>query len=88
MTYTDSMNISHTREFLLDSTSSISYSKVIVKKVIKPGSSGFEIVSSKVIKINEVSHNFNYLDNQHGFYHTFLYQNKKNKHTWFFKLCN
>ncbi|XP_057486650.1 uncharacterized protein LOC130783343 [Actinidia eriantha] len=88
MTQTNSMNISHTRESPIDLSSAIIYSKCIIKKVIKPGSWGFDLANSKVMTINEASHNYNYWDYQHGFYHTFLYQNKKNKHTWFFKLCN
>ncbi|PSS23891.1 Reverse transcriptase/Ribonuclease [Actinidia chinensis var. chinensis] len=88
MTQTDSMNISHTRESLTDLSSAIIFSKCIIKKVIKPGSWGFDLANSKVMKIDEASQNYNYWDYQHGFYHTFLYQNKKNKHTWFFKLCN
>ncbi|XP_057486682.1 uncharacterized protein LOC130772810 isoform X2 [Actinidia eriantha] len=88
MTQTDSMNISHTRESPTNLSSAIIYSKCIIKKVIKPGSWDFDLANSKVIRINGASHNYNYWDYQHGFYHTFLYQNKKNKHTWFFKLCN
>ena len=40
------------------------------------------------MKVNDASHHYNYWDYQNGFYHMFLYQNKKNKYTWFMKLCN
>ena len=62
MTYTDNMNISHTRKSPSDFTSGIIQRKAITKKVIKPGSWGFDLASSKVMKINEVSYNFNYWD--------------------------
>ena len=60
MTSSDSMNIGHTREDSKDSSSSIIHSKCIIKKVIKPGSWGFDLTTSKVMKINETSHNYNY----------------------------
>ena len=82
------MNINQTRKSPSNSTSAIIYRKIIIKKVIKSGSEDFYLASSKVMKINEASHNYNYWDYQHGFYHTFLYQNKKNKYIWFFKLYN
>ena len=87
MTYTDRMNISHTRENLANPSSVIVYSEAIIKKIIKPGAWGFNLAFSKTMKINDLSHNYNYWVYHLGFYHTFLYQNKKNKHTWFFKLC-
>ena len=59
MTYTDSMNISHTRESPSDSSSAIVYRKVIVKKIIKPDFWGFDLATSKIMKINDVSHNYN-----------------------------
>ena len=73
MTFTDSMNISHTSESSIDPNSAIIYSKVIIKKIIKPGNWGFDLSTAKTLKVGEVTHQYNYWDYQNGFYQVFLY---------------
>ncbi|GFS39820.1 hypothetical protein Acr_00g0065090 [Actinidia rufa] len=43
----DCMTITHTRENPKDNTSAIVYSKVIIKKLVKPGSWGFDLTTGK-----------------------------------------
>ena len=83
----DCMTITHTRENPKDNSNAIVYSKVIIKKLVKPGSWGFDLTTAKLIKIGDNSYNYTYWDYQSGFYQVFLYQNPENKHTWFIKLC-
>ena len=83
----DSMTITHTRENSKDNNSAIIYSKVIIRKIVKPASWGLDLTSAKTVKLGDNSYNYNYWDYQMGFHHLFSYQNPKNKHTWFIKLC-
>ena len=82
------MDINHTRESPTDAESTIFYNKCIIKKVIKLGNWGLDLTTSQTMNINNVSHRYIYWDYNLGFYNVFLYQNKKNKHIWFIKLCN
>ncbi|GFY93282.1 hypothetical protein Acr_08g0016780 [Actinidia rufa] len=73
----DCMTITHTRKNPKDNTSAIVYSKVIIRKLVKPGSWGFDLTTGKLIKLGENSYNYNYWDYQYGFHQMFLYQNPK-----------
>ena len=81
MSHTDSMDINLTKESPIDATSTIFYSKCIIKKIIKSGTWGFDLTNSKTMNINYISHRFNYWDYHKGLYDVVPYQNKKNKHT-------
>ena len=81
MNLIDSIDVNRTRENPTNASSIIFYSKCIIKKIIKPGTWGFDLTSSKIINDNNVVHRYNYSDYQKRFYDIFLYQNKKNKHT-------
>ena len=75
------MTIMHTRESSKDNTCAIIYIKVIIKKIVKLGAWGFDLSTSKIVKLGDNFHNYNYWDYQYGFHQVFLYQNSKNKHT-------
>ena len=58
----DSMTITHTRENSKDNSSAIIYSKVIIKKPVKPGAWGFDLTTAKVIKMGDNTYNYTYWD--------------------------
>lgn len=58
------MTITLTRDSSKDNSSAIIYSKVIIKKLVKPGSWGFDLTTAKVIKMGDNSYKYTYWDYQ------------------------
>ncbi|KAL7090607.1 hypothetical protein ACP275_12G051900 [Erythranthe tilingii] len=65
-----------------------SFSKIIIKKIISFEEWGISPLNEKeMFSQNNTNFKFNYFDYIESFYKTFYFENKKQRHSWFIKIC-
>lgn len=65
------------------------YSKLIIKKIISPEEWGLSTLKEKeFISPQKMAVKYNYWDYVESFNKAILYQNSRQKHSWFIKICN
>ena len=64
------------------------FSKIIIKQIISAKEWGMNTMQEKTIILNKQNMNFTYWDYIQAFDKVFYYNNTKQKHSWFIKICS
>ncbi|KAG5590196.1 hypothetical protein H5410_040710 [Solanum commersonii] len=63
------------------------FSKMIIKQIISVEYWGIFTMKERQISLNKISMNFTYWDYIHAFDKVLYYNNERDNHTWFIKIC-